>query len=364
MNRFESLDWLRGLLALSIMLYHLTGWTLYAPGADELLGRLGIYGVSMFFVLSGLSMAIGYHAFIVDRHTAARFFVRRIFRIWPLLWLAVAVVTLAAAAQGRPVDWVNVAVNVTTLFGFIDPGAYINTGAWSIGNEMVYYALTPLFILAYQRGRWLGNSVVGATWLCGLWFSLVLLKPQDALANQWLTYIHPANNLCLYAAGVAMYFNLDRVAFKPTAALALLAGAVLVFAAYPLEGDLIRTVTGAERIVFFAASCALVLAFYKNGIHPPAWITRPFAALGVATYGVYLLHPLVYGFVKICARFWPALGGPAAAMTATVALTVVVALALYRWFEEPFIRLGKRLTRGGGREPAVTAAATARVMPR
>jgi exopolysaccharide production protein ExoZ len=137
-GRNEPLDWLRGLLAAAIMLYHLV--------ASSLLGRLGVYGVSMFFVLSGLSIALVYHRFIIDGATAGRFFVRRVFRIWPLLWLAVIAVAVARALQGREVNWSQIALNLTTLFGFISPSDYINTGAWSIGNEMVYYALTPAIV--------------------------------------------------------------------------------------------------------------------------------------------------------------------------------------------------------------------------
>ncbi|HOY69302.1 MAG TPA: hypothetical protein PLZ85_00405 [Methylotenera sp.] len=58
MGRLDSLDWLRGLLAFSIMIYHLTSWEISPLESSHLLGRLGIYGVSMFFLLSGLSMAV------------------------------------------------------------------------------------------------------------------------------------------------------------------------------------------------------------------------------------------------------------------------------------------------------------------
>lgn len=79
--RYESLDWLRGLLALSIMLYHLIGWDIAPLKADTLLGRLGAYSVSMFFVLSGLSIALAYHRYFSDWSSVWRFGVRRAFRI-------------------------------------------------------------------------------------------------------------------------------------------------------------------------------------------------------------------------------------------------------------------------------------------
>ncbi len=95
-SRIETLDWLRGLMALSIMFYHLTYWIVSPLDSSNPLGRLGVYGVSIFFVLSGLSMAIVYNVYIKSIRASINFYVRRIFRIWPLLW---AVCILAIIPQ-------------------------------------------------------------------------------------------------------------------------------------------------------------------------------------------------------------------------------------------------------------------------
>jgi len=47
-THIESLDYLRGVMALSVMIYHLKSWNLYHPDASTLLGRLGIYAVAIF----------------------------------------------------------------------------------------------------------------------------------------------------------------------------------------------------------------------------------------------------------------------------------------------------------------------------
>jgi exopolysaccharide production protein ExoZ len=54
--RYLSLDILRGLSALGIMIYHYLGWILGHFGASNTLGRFGVYGVSIFYILSGLTM--------------------------------------------------------------------------------------------------------------------------------------------------------------------------------------------------------------------------------------------------------------------------------------------------------------------
>jgi peptidoglycan/LPS O-acetylase OafA/YrhL len=50
-NRIEGLDWLRGLMAIGIMSYHYFSWKFGAIELENPLGRLGIYGVSIFYVL-------------------------------------------------------------------------------------------------------------------------------------------------------------------------------------------------------------------------------------------------------------------------------------------------------------------------
>jgi len=345
MSRLESLDWLRGLLALSIMVYHLTGWKLYQPASDELLGRLGIYGVSMFFILSGLAMAAGYASYICDLRTSAKFFVRRIFRIWPLLWLAVAAVTTGGVLlKGEAVNWPLVLLNITTAFGFVNPGAYINTGAWSIGNEMVYYALTPALLVAYNRSPRLGNGIVAASIAVAVYLSFVALTPGATLASQWHIYINPFNNLFLYAAGVAIYYNTRRLTLHPATALTAMVGAVALLAFYPADGDLIAVVTGTNRLVFCLASVLIVLSFYKLTARPHRWIATPLAALGAATYGVYLLHPIAFPVVELATRRLGLPLGSMGVIAATIALTIAMSMLLYERLELPLIRLGKRIT--------------------
>ncbi|WP_367892016.1 acyltransferase family protein, partial [Rodentibacter pneumotropicus] len=57
-NRISSLDYLRGLCSFSIMIYHYMLWTGYKVDANDFISRMGIYGVSIFYILSGLTLYI------------------------------------------------------------------------------------------------------------------------------------------------------------------------------------------------------------------------------------------------------------------------------------------------------------------
>jgi len=360
MNRLEPLDWLRGLLALSIMVYHLTGWKFHQPDSSELLGRLGIYGVSMFFVLSGLSMAAVYAGFIRDARSWGRFFVRRIFRIWPLLWVAVITVTLGGVVvKGEAVDWGLVLLNLTTLFGFVRPGAYVNTGAWSIGNEMVYYALTPALLAVYNRSTRSGNALLAAAVAAGFYFAFVAFDRQATLASQWQTYIHPLNNLMFFMAGVALHYNVGQRHVGERAPLLVLLASLSLLIWYPAEGDLVNVVSGHERAAFLVACTGIVFGFYKMNLSLPAWLSRSLATLGLATYGVYLLHPIVYQAIEMASRRLQLQSSPALAVAATIGVTIALSVVIYDRFEAPLIRLGKRITSGNhGAADRPTAGAT------
>ena len=308
-----------------------------------------MYGVSIFFILSGLSMAIAYDRYITDLRTSVTFFIRRLFRIWPLLWLAVALVAIPTyliekGTHGQdPYRLSTIILNLTTLFGFVAPTEYINMGAWSIGNEIVYYAFTPIFIGAYHWRKSIGNAVTLATVGIGLLFAFSLLNPAENLKTQWATYINPFNNLFLYCTGLAIYYNFRDLTVPVSRHAPIFVFPVIIFFLYPTSGDQINLVTGFNRVAMSIISAAIVLAFYKCAPVLPKFIGDKFEKLGIATYGVYLLHPIVLDFTRAAFRFFDVQTNYLPTLLA-VGLTIVFALFTYKFYEAPLTNLGKRLS--------------------
>lgn len=343
-QRVESLDWLRGLMALSIMVYHLCGWYFYQPDSSDFLGRMGIYGVSVFFILSGLSMAIVYHRFIDSIQSVVAFFIRRFFRILPLLWLAIIGTLVINLLKNSPMpDTGFLLLNATGLFGFVPPFNYIAVGSWSIGCEMVFYALTPLLLIAFNYRRWVGNLVTVVSIAVGLYFGYYLLHNTELLSKQWNAYIHPFNNLFLYVIGIAIYYNLKEVVVSSKVVLALLAIALWGLFFYPVDGNQIEIVTGGNRVVFTILSTFLVIGFYKFNLSLPHWIAYPLEKLGLVTYGVYILHPIIKVFVSKVLVSLGVSNGYLIAFLVVVA-SISAAFASYYWVELHLMRIGKRLT--------------------
>lgn len=350
-DRFEPLDWLRGLMALSIMLYHFGSW----HDAAHPIGRLGVYGVSIFFILSGLSMAIAYDKYICDIRTSINFFIRRLFRIWPLLWVAVALVAIPTYLSGKgpfggePYGVLQVFLNITTLAGFDEVNGYINVGAWSIGNEMVYYLFTPLLIVTYRWKKSVGNFVALLSALVGGYFAFFILSLESTLADQFATYANPFNNFFLYCAGLAIYYNFRNLKISQQWHWSCLVLVSVLFFIYPASGDQINIVTGYNRIAIAAISILVVFCFYKCVPSLPRQLSGVLVRLGIATYGVYLLHPIVAWYVASGFDMIEQILGlqkiKYIRTLISIPFTIGIALLTYRYFEAPLIALGKRLTK-------------------
>lgn len=332
-NRVHSLDYLRGLMAFGIMVYHYFLWTGSHPDAGTLLGRTGIYGVSVFYVLSGLTLYIVYHEKLNASNTG-QYFIKRIFRIFPLLWLSIL---LTLFVMGKKTDLLTLMLNVTGLFGFVAPDKYIAIASWSIGNELVFYLFFPLVLLLNTR---YSNSIrffFIFSALIGLWFAFLILADNQLLKWQWKAYVNPLNQLVLFSGGVYAGALFSGKKFPVYTGPLLMVVTLLVFAFYPVSGNQSALVTGVPRLVFVLLSIALAVSFLITGFPQGSLTDKVLSRLGEATYSVYLLHPVVFHLLKTHAGL--KLNG--GFILLAMAITLVVSTLVYKYFEVPFIRLGQ-----------------------
>ncbi len=192
MNRHFNLDYLRGLAAFGIMMYHYTIWTQGSAASSDFIGRVGVYGVAIFYILSGLTLSYVYTNSL--KFTAADlwgFAKKRIFRILPLLWL----VTISSIVLNNlKWNWADLALNFTGLFGFVKWDKYYATGLWSIGNEWVFYALFPVLIFSWRFKKWAMPLLILFVSGCFVYFTFFQLNPAIKVSKQWHIYTNPLNH--------------------------------------------------------------------------------------------------------------------------------------------------------------------------
>lgn len=360
MTRERVLGWdvLRGLCALAVALYHLLLW----QGVAEL-HTFGSYGVYLFFVLSGASLAYNYQGRIEGAGDALRFLATRWLRLAPLYGVVCAAfLALLAWRTGQWVDHLplRLALNATFGFGVYDPAVTsIAIGGWSLGIEFVLYLAFPFLLLLL---------VTRISWIPAL---------AALTALQWFWIQRTAGSAAGYAASAVAYHQVPAFA-------AYFFGGCVIGAARRARGGgwpigwgaaawlvmvaLLLTLNGAEQgdellgtrgAVLFLACFGAVFVSGQVRVGPAL---APLARwLGDITYGCYLLHPMF--FFGLAWIVWPRLtsgeiaDAPLAVrlllLSAVVIASCLAASASERWFEAPVRRWGQRLL--ASRRPAPAA---------
>jgi peptidoglycan/LPS O-acetylase OafA/YrhL len=72
-------------------------------------------------------------------------------------------------------------------------------------------------------------------------------------------------------------------------------------------------------------------------------LSLPLTHMGLATYGIYLLHPIVWEVTKIAFGRVGVPSTPLLVIGTNLAVTLPLAWMLYQWYERPFIRWGKAI---------------------
>jgi len=330
-RRLHSLDMLRGLCALGVCVYHYCRWSdiKISEQMQGVFGLVGTYGVSVFFVLSGYSLAFAYERKFsagIDSSSLAAYLRRRVGRLAPLFILTVLASILGKLVLGRPTpEPLDIALNLTLLFGFVDPANTPVIGGWSIGIEVVLYVLFPVALALGARVWWmfLASALLAVSYALSL-----ALSPT--LADGWRTYVEPANHAIFFLGGMLIHrLNNQGARIGNMAALLLVAftGIVLVFAS--LGASELALVTGWRRLILTTFALVLVAAWAQLEI--PKAASTAASLMGGASYPIYLLHPLVYFAIKNHLN-------SVSAIVAAVCLVALLAILVDAYGERPIQR--------------------------
>jgi peptidoglycan/LPS O-acetylase OafA/YrhL len=313
--RIHGFDFLRGICALMVAVYHMLAWSDTAH-----LYSWGLFAVYIFFVLSGASMVVAYTERFDAGLSASRFLWHRVVRLAPLFLLV-----LPFSLWERP-EPLQALLDASLLFGLGNASGSIVTGGWSIGIEFAFYLMFPV-LLSLARTRW-------AYWIGGVLAVLQLVFVHQALSGAtleqaWGTYTNPLAFIAYFYAGCLIGLQLSqRAPVGSWLVFALLLGAI----AAGSGPDRAATLTGARGVLLFAA--VIAVTYFAAGLKVREMIAKP---LGDASYGVYLMHPIVFGLLK---KFGMSGAG---LFATTIAVSFVAALASY-WLWETIVQ--DRVLRG------------------
>lgn len=348
MGKWLSIQGLRGLAALSVVIFHATTIEQKYSGGDILLPgflRVGESGVDLFFVISGFIMVTVTQGRFARRRESLRFLWGRFTRIYPTYWFYFFL-TLTVFLV-RP-QWVNSSQDshVDLLKSFLLwPGEHLPLVmvAWSLIHELWFYVVFAV-ILRFDERRLLpflllwGAIVVAVNTLVGI----AGLPPAMRIA------VHPYSLEFIVGALAALFVHRGyAVAFSSPKVLGgvaavLLAGLYLVYANDVLHGpDLVRA--GVMGLLYGLLVLSFAACEKQGRMNVPSSIRF----LGDISYTVYLSHVLVLSAIG---RLWMmAASVPNQLYDNVVAFAIMMAAVIgygwvgYRMVEQPVLAVSHRL---------------------
>lgn len=340
--------------ALAVFFRHVYPWLKDSPDMPSVVHRFmndGFCGVTFFFVLSGFILTYNYRVtfFRLSGPTVWKFYAARVARIWPvhLLTFGFAAVVLHREIMAAPTQYIGPAIaNLTLTQSWFASEAIhfsLNSVSWSLSDEIFFYALFPLVVWAMHaigldRPR---NASILAIGVWAVAMGCVLLG-LDQSRTEWMWYINPGFRVLDFLTGVALgqvFLGLNArgtrgpstkwATILELGSLALIAAALLASPSVPF---LLR------RSVYYTPFFAIaILVFaYQRGPISRLLSGKVLRLLGEVSFSFYMFH---YLFIRMIDRYpnitivgdW----GPLPRSIAVFAISILVSIACYWWFEVP-----------------------------
>jgi peptidoglycan/LPS O-acetylase OafA/YrhL len=343
-RQFRALDGLRCIAIVAVIWHHSAGGSSGFP-----LSQHGFLGVDLFFVLSGFLITT-----LLLRERARtgtislkNFYARRTLRIFPpyyailaglalFLWLVRPNATMGAAFF-RELPWC-----LTYTTNWVEPTTLLSI-TWSLSAEEQFYLVWP------PLERFAPRHVLKILLLLLIVNQLVNFRLADGVLQSVFGFAHDDRKILQVTftpilLGVLLAHLLHdgswfrRIApFVGTAAAAVASVAIVAVAGLPGDMSGWMRLTLHLLMTLLLASCVV----REDGAVARALAWRPLREIGAVSYGMYLLHLLALDVVmRVEARIGTSI--PVVRFLGCLLLTLLAALALYRWFERPILGLKER----------------------
>tara|TARA_B100001123_G_C15298232_1_gene1020038 strand:- start:102 stop:1151 length:1050 start_codon:yes stop_codon:yes gene_type:complete len=290
MRRYYGIEFLRLLTSLSVLLYHYRlFFNPYNPYSTynfseekvnlpfysilEIFYIYGIYGVHVFYTISGFVFAYVYLSHN-NKVSVKEFFVNRFARLYPLHFATLIIVTLLLFAnwiinnsfQINPFHYNDIYHFILQIFfisswGF-ENGHSFNSPIWSVSVEIGIYGLFFLLMEYLKKFK---------LWLTILLILILLIVNKTGLNDS--LFLECAR---LFFSGVLVYYIILKVKFNNLLFLIPITLLILSF-------------VGNYKTYLFCPSLLLFFVFLEEKIKKNN-IKNFFGMSGNLTYAIYLLH--------------------------------------------------------------------------
>lgn len=341
-SRYTSLDGLRGLAALVVLLHHcllvspqlvgaiesagvapMDSWVWWATFTPLHLLWAGKEAVYVFFILSGFVLTLPFAG--VSRPSWRAYFPKRMVRIYLPVWASLIFALLMAWAVPRVASpefssWINLheeAPNVLADAFLLRGAGSLNSPLWSLQWEMLFSLLLPLYVVAALRIR--------RAWLPCLAGLVVIIMGGNMMYAALPVY------LPMFGVGVLMAARREHLErwgqkLRPWGWASMLVASLVLLCSQWLFPQLPATISlaavGGALLLFAFIGCKAAITLGNNSfIH---W-------LGLRSFSLYLVHePIV-----VSVSYWLHATNPFQVALFAVPLSLLAAEIFFRVVERP-----------------------------
>lgn len=344
-HRLKVLDGLRAVAIILVIGYHyFVRWTpplasdnFYPYGgfaAQLWLFKYGDLGVELFFIISGFVISMT----LFRCRTIGQFFWKRFSRLFPTMLLCSALTFLILTLLPQRVFQPQLRDFLPSLT-FTDPFLWtkvfgvpfqaVDGAYWSLFVEVKFYFWVSVIYFSFGATRFFRLFA----WLFGALVMAYVMVRTLNLPHLWaMDFIFALSALPWFVAGIGFYALYADA--KSRIAWVLLLEAIVALASLHLG-------THAGTPAPFIALGFGYAVFFSFLMRPKwvAWLAyRPLAAIGVASYSLYLLHQSIG--VAILDLLQLATGGTehivyALAVPVLASAFILASLVIYRYWEAP-----------------------------
>jgi peptidoglycan/LPS O-acetylase OafA/YrhL len=334
---------LRAIAALLVVVYHGIGaWGPKVVGRDaDQLWENASAGVDIFFVISGLVMAISARRVAGLQWAGLTFLRDRLVRILPLYWLMttikiLAVLALPALVARTELNWPYVVQSYALLPLSDANGEFfpVLPVGWTLSYEMLFYLLVAL-ALAMR----VSILYVTAPALVLVAVLAVLGQASNTVVSAF-PLIFFANTIVLeFLGGVLIGLAVMRgLALSPPLAWLMLIGGFILLLVWPAGSALLRPLNwGIPATTLVLGAVAL-----ERKLAP--WLPHWLLASGDASYAIYLTHGFVVPVVFLSVEHADL--GPVMSLAITVLGSLIgsamVGYITHKLIERPMLQVMRR----------------------